>query len=533
MNEGTGGKVYDLAGNGNHGTLQEDTHWVPGQYGPCLGFDGDGDYVNVGDTSSINNITVPFSISAWIKPVSGNSGVIFSSDDQDSTTGNFYGFRVKLVDSGVRIRYGDGTGAGDENIRSGRPYWSPITDNVWTHIVGVVEGATDMSIYTNSDLNPTMVYKGTGGDMVHSAYAAKIGISSLWGVTYFNGSIDNVMIYDRTLSAEEVKALYADPFHALRYPCPVELFTYVESVAEVTVFPDALSLTVTLHQAGVASSPVVSPSALATTASLEAPSVSVSATQEVSALSLDATLQEVVVRADVTVEPMALSASTSLPAPQVNYDCGVAVDASGLSSALPTPTVETGQGAQVSAEALSLGAAVHAPDLGYDIQQTVSAVTLTSTVHGPEVAAGTIVPVGSQSMTAAVQAPGVTYDCQFAVDALGFAVSLEPAVTSYTCSVTPTSLPLTAAVETPVVLYGTIVQAAVQQVQSAIGSVHVAYDFGQSVSVVAMTTQLPSIAVTADMVLDAETQSLHGTVIEPAISTALFQVAWALNLWEK
>jgi len=48
-----------------------------------------------------------------------------------------------------------------------------------------------------------------------------------------------------------------------------------------------------------------------------------------------------------------------------------------------------------------------------------------------------------------------------------------------------------------------------------------------------MTTQLPSIAVTADMVLDAETQSLHGTVIEPAISTALFQVAWALNLWEK
>jgi len=524
MNEGAGGKVYDLSGNGNHGTFVGDTHWVPGQHGSCLSFDGSGDAVNIGDYyDGISAITV----SAWCRAANAQSST--TEGIVSKRWSSFYGWSL-WRDGFEKYNFAIGASGGQASAQS----TTVFADTDWHHIVGVYTGS---SVHIYVDGNDEDATPGsTSGPITNRN--DPVGIGAFWDGADFTaapwtGQIDNVMIFDRALSAEEIKALYADPFQALRYPLPVELFTYVEAVGDVTVFPDALALTAAIHDPVVALSVVVSPSPLATAASLEAPSVSVSATEEVSALSLDVTLPEAVVRSDVTVDPTALSATTTLPAPQVNYDCGVIVDAGELSSALPAPTVETGQGVQVSAEVLSLGATVHAPALAYDTQQAVSALVLSGTVHAPEVTAGTIVPVGCQSMTAAVQAPGVTYDCQFAVDALGFAVSVEPAVTSYTCSVTPTSLPLTTAVETPVVLYGTIVQAAVQQVQSAIGSVQVAYDFGQSVSVLAMTTQLPPVAVTADMVLDAETQSLHGTVIEPAISTALFQVAWALNLWEK
>lgn len=515
MNEGVGARIGDATGQ--HPITAGAMHWGTGIYGPMFAGDGANYYLNTGwdATAELDAVTVHMLVRAR-----GSGESDYFIDQSSGSTG--FGVRVSYTNSRVEAFAYEGSQA--EVLMAYN-----INVNQW-YTLTFVACSSYQRLYVDGLLKDS---KGPRNSIDDSPCTLVLGAETCGFGSRLNGDIALVALYLRGLTQSEVVQLSTDPFQMFRYPCPVELFTYVEPVGDVTVLPDALSLTATLHDLVVALSLVASPSTLATAVSLEVPSVSVSVTQEVSALSLDATLPETVVRSDVTIEPSALSLSTTLPAPQVNYDCGVAVDAAELSLTLPAPTVVTGQGVLVSAGVLSLDVTVHAPALAYDIQQAASALALTSTVRGPEVTAGTIMPVGCQSMTAAVQAPGVTYDCQFAVDAVGFAVSVELADTSYTCSVTPASMPLTAAVETPVVLYGTIVQAAVQQLQSAIGSVQVAYDFGQSVSVLAMTTQLPSVAVTADTVLDAETQSLHGTVIEPTLSTALFQVAWALNLWEK
>jgi len=74
MNEGTGGTIYDLRGNGNYGTLEGDTHWVSGQHGPCLSFDGGGDYVDVTSSSLLSlPQTFNFTLTFWFNAYNNQS----------------------------------------------------------------------------------------------------------------------------------------------------------------------------------------------------------------------------------------------------------------------------------------------------------------------------------------------------------------------------------------------------------------------------------------------------------------------------
>ena len=64
-NEGGGNTIFDLSGNGNHGSFTG-TVWGTGRDGPALDFDGD-DYVSVGSDSSIDiSLFSELSILAWV-----------------------------------------------------------------------------------------------------------------------------------------------------------------------------------------------------------------------------------------------------------------------------------------------------------------------------------------------------------------------------------------------------------------------------------------------------------------------------------
>jgi hypothetical protein len=84
-----------------------------------------------------------------------------------------------------------------------------VSNNVWTHIVGIIRGATDMDLYVN-EVNIGGTYSGTGGSIAYGSDSARIGQgnSSLWSSFPFNGKIDDVRIYNRALSADEIKRLY-------------------------------------------------------------------------------------------------------------------------------------------------------------------------------------------------------------------------------------------------------------------------------------------------------------------------------------
>jgi hypothetical protein len=62
FDEGTGAIAYDSSGYGNTGTITGAT-WVQGKFGGALSFEGDGSYVNVANSTSINLST--WTVSFW------------------------------------------------------------------------------------------------------------------------------------------------------------------------------------------------------------------------------------------------------------------------------------------------------------------------------------------------------------------------------------------------------------------------------------------------------------------------------------
>ncbi|HUV40799.1 MAG TPA: LamG-like jellyroll fold domain-containing protein, partial [Sedimentisphaerales bacterium] len=196
FDEGQGDIAYDSEGN-NDGIIYG-AQWTGGQIGEALSFNDDGDdHVEIGD--KFNSLNCPFTISAWINtPNAEDWHMIFESDKRDGP-GNYFGFWLIIVNDGtVQIMYADGT-ANNSTARRAKTSSTTVPDNTWVFVAAVVRGATDMDIYINAT-DAGGYYSGTGGDMVHNTNKAIIGSA-------FDGAIDDVRLYNRALSAQEVRRL--------------------------------------------------------------------------------------------------------------------------------------------------------------------------------------------------------------------------------------------------------------------------------------------------------------------------------------
>ena len=76
--------------------------------------------------------------------------------------------------------------------------------NHWGHLAGTYDGAT-VKLYIDGSLANSMSFSGTNAGMDTTMGA--IGQSGL-NDRYFQGKIDDVRVYNRALSAGEVKQLY-------------------------------------------------------------------------------------------------------------------------------------------------------------------------------------------------------------------------------------------------------------------------------------------------------------------------------------
>ncbi|OGN10715.1 MAG: hypothetical protein A3B91_03460 [Candidatus Yanofskybacteria bacterium RIFCSPHIGHO2_02_FULL_41_29] len=198
--------AWDLSGNGNNGKLTSmdpASDWVDSKsgLGTALDFDGSNDYVEL-PTSTLVNVS-PLSISAWIKPSNlSGVGVIIGK-----------GEAVYPVDNGWVLRRSGATLDFDVDTTSGHPLYIPngdlLTANKWHHVVFTWDGnvtGTNAKWYVNG-VNKTLAnIAGSGSRTSDSGYSPYIG--ALCSGCYFNGQIDEVRIYNRALSAEEIKRLY-------------------------------------------------------------------------------------------------------------------------------------------------------------------------------------------------------------------------------------------------------------------------------------------------------------------------------------
>jgi hypothetical protein len=102
--------------------------------------------------------------------------------------------------------FGDGKGQGSAGYRRSREGTTALSLDTWYHVAAVVRGETDMSVYVNGveDGGP---YSGSGGSLAYANGNASIGTCHYANI-YFSGDIDDVRLYERALSSEEIQRLY-------------------------------------------------------------------------------------------------------------------------------------------------------------------------------------------------------------------------------------------------------------------------------------------------------------------------------------
>jgi len=195
--------TFDKSGQGNHGTFygfhsSMPPTSTPGKIAEAIDFDGSNGYIDLGNTMDTFGF-VDKTICAWFKTEEIKQAFIVALP--------YTKYYLSLDSGKIAVTTYDTT----YNVL--KTTWSYKT-NQWYHVCGILESDTNRYLYINGALDISDTY----GSIATTAnlYSA-IGDKGLSGNgQYFNGQLDEVMIYNRALSAEEVQDLYLYRWQYLR-----------------------------------------------------------------------------------------------------------------------------------------------------------------------------------------------------------------------------------------------------------------------------------------------------------------------------
>ncbi len=196
LDESFGETAFDESGNKNNGTLNNGPKRIYGTFGNALSFDGVNDYVSISDSASLD-ISGAITIESWVKINS------FSSDQWILSKNNYPtaatpGYGIAILTNG-KINPAISSTV-DQQFQS----TGTLSTGVWYHIVVVADAVSTIKIYINGALDTT-ANKPEGAGTNNNPL--KIGVAN-HDAQPCNCIIDEVRIYNRSLSADEVKALY-------------------------------------------------------------------------------------------------------------------------------------------------------------------------------------------------------------------------------------------------------------------------------------------------------------------------------------
>ncbi len=232
FNEGHGNKAYDLSRNKNTGTLTNMelpatavSGWNPGRKGIGLNFDGVDDYATLGS----NTFTLTdFSISAWINMSKAPNG--YGTIVGSQVGGNY---ELDVITDRRLLAYSQGGLFSSDYLNL----------NQWYHIV-LAKNSNGSYLYINGILDASNANTTT--------INTKLQLGRWNTSQYFPGSIDDVRIYKRALTAQEVLQLYKESYCMFKEnkfftyfapPAPSDLI-----VADITSSPTVEGIALT--QAG-------------------------------------------------------------------------------------------------------------------------------------------------------------------------------------------------------------------------------------------------------------------------------------------
>ena len=172
-----------------------------------LNFDGVDDFLQLGDQNifSFGNGTSdePFSFSMWLKPQSVASGKGLLAKQTNASNQEYH---MMFAYNNLRIRLHDAINGG--HITMGMT--NPINTNVWQHIVFTYDGSgleSGLRIYLDASL-PGQTPASGGSYTAMSNTASDLTIGSVALSTFYEGSMDELSIFNIELTAAQILSLY-------------------------------------------------------------------------------------------------------------------------------------------------------------------------------------------------------------------------------------------------------------------------------------------------------------------------------------
>lgn len=200
--------ILDQSGNGHNGIASGGNYNLELGGNKSYDFNGFGDYIKINNDPSLNPSS-SITISLWFRPVDfygiGNDAIVvkpFTSHESpyyqylmgiSGSKNSYYSFGFSLNVNGEYKIIGTQTNAWKEGN--------------WYHLVGMYDGRT-LKLYVNGILENTQSAEGS-----ISAYNTDIYIAKQPNLDSTTpGTIDDLRIYNRALSEEEITKLYQEDF---------------------------------------------------------------------------------------------------------------------------------------------------------------------------------------------------------------------------------------------------------------------------------------------------------------------------------
>jgi hypothetical protein len=177
-----------------------------GKAGKSFVFDGDEDYIEINDHEQLSGGGKDMTVTAWFNTVDAGEFQHIVSKTADGSNKDYY---LRILDSRLRFGYEDSgnnwdttdsNGEGIKTILSNRWYFGAFTYNftnrqVVLYLNGTIEGQWVL---------PT--------DLPDTSGSLMIGIQGYDGDAGFEGKIDDIRVYNRMLSEDEINQLYESYF---------------------------------------------------------------------------------------------------------------------------------------------------------------------------------------------------------------------------------------------------------------------------------------------------------------------------------
>ena len=195
--EGSGNTAKDSSGSGNNGDIEGTPGWVNGKFGKAMEFDGQSDYIVIKDNDSLdlNQMTV----AAWLNLTAyADDQRVISKEEGTSDPYSVYSLQISGAND-TKLEFRPTLNGARQRIETS----ADVPLGQWTHVAATYDGK-EVILYIDGEVDKSTP---ATGEMMTNDKDVWIGGSEFYTPRFFNGLMDEAVLFNVALSQDDIKDL--------------------------------------------------------------------------------------------------------------------------------------------------------------------------------------------------------------------------------------------------------------------------------------------------------------------------------------